>query len=339
MSRKDPLALIEAVYSFEVDERAWLRGVVEAARPYDLGRGIGGYVAEVGTSVGARSAVCENLEQFNDETLAVICRMLPAGMWRRLNAPGPARLNYDAAVDAARAEGIPLDQLGWLLGTGALLWGAYGGDPHAETALLCLGCREASDLRPADRAVLDAVAAHLGAALRLRGVVGRRPTGQDAATEAVLSSNGRVLDARGAEAQGALGPLIEGVKRSERARSRRADPEERLALWTALIEARWSIVESIESDGKRLLLACRNEPRSAALRQLDRRERSVLQYAALGHTYKYIGYELGLSVSMVAATLKRGLRKLGMASRTELIRSFGGLAADGEAGPVGEDSQ
>jgi DNA-binding CsgD family transcriptional regulator len=162
--------------------------------------------------------------------------------------------------------------------------------------------------------------------LRLRRLLGRPPVDTDARTEAVLSPAGRVLDARGAVARRSLPSLVDAVRRSERARSRKASHEEKLALWRAMVEGRWSIVESEERDGRRFLLACRNEPRTVALRGLSARERAIAQCAALGHPYKYIAYELGVSVSLVAATLKDVTRKLGLRSRVDLIRTFGTTA-------------
>jgi DNA-binding NarL/FixJ family response regulator len=116
------------------------------------------------------------------------------------------------------------------------------------------------------------------------------------------------------------------VKQSERARLRNATMEERLDLWPGLVDGRWSIIESIESDGKRSLLLCRNEPRTVAVRSLTTRERAVVQRAVLGHPFKFIAYDLGLPVSTVADVLRTSLRKLGVGSRTDLIRLFNHVA-------------
>ncbi len=205
---KDPLAIVEAAYSFDVPEAEWVKGIVKAARPFTMGDGAMAYIAEMSAAI-----------------------------------PG-------------------------------------------------------SHLR-------------------------RAPAANDHAVEAVLSPSGKLLDARAAEARALTGTLTDAVKRSERARSRKANPEERLATWTALVEGRWSIVETTESDGKRMLLAVKNEPRTATLRKLDTREQAVVAYAALGHSFKYIAYELGITPSTVSTTVTRALRKLGLESRADLIRVFG----------------
>lgn len=71
---------------------------------------------------------------------------------------------------------------------------------------------------------------------------------------------------------------------------RRTSPEEALDLWQALFEGRWSIVEQVESDGKRVILARRNEPGVSDPRSLTPGERDVLAYAALGHSNKYVAF-------------------------------------------------
>ena len=69
-------------------------------------------------------------------------------------------------------------------------------------------------------------------------------------------------------------------------------------------------------------MLCKNEPRTVAVRALTTRERAVVQRAVLGHPFKFIAYDLGLPLSTVADVLKLALRKLGVGSRTELIRLF-----------------
>ncbi len=327
MAGKDPLSVLRAMYCIDREETAWMRGIVEAARPYDLGLGIGGYVTELGVEIGFRALYSE-IERVKVPALDAAVRTLPTGFWRRCHLPGPAALNVDALRAAAAAEGMPPEALP-PEAFSSLIWGAIGGDPEVECANLCFACRDREALRAEDRVVLDGFAAHFGAALRLRARIGKRPAPDDVTTEAVLSPEGRVLDARGSAAKRALPTLSEGAKRQERARSRKADAQERVALWTALLDGRWSVVESIERDGKRMLLACRNEPRTARMHRLSARERSVLQYEALGHSHKYVSYELGLSVPAVVAALRSALRKLGLKSRRELLRTFGGLPPGG----------
>jgi DNA-binding CsgD family transcriptional regulator len=206
-------------------------------------------------------------------------------------------------------------------------WAIAGGDRDVESALVAFHCEADQAHSPRDRQVLDCFAAHLGSALRLRSMLGARPTGDSAAVEAVFGSDGKLLDARGlAAGVEERATLVDAVRRSERAKLRAATEEERLDVWTALLEGRWSIVENEERDGKRTLLACRNDPRVTSFRTLSDRERAVVSYAVLGHSLKYIAYELGLAISTVSGNLGTAMRKLGVASRAELVRLFAGGA-------------
>ena len=140
------------------------------------------------------------------------------------------------------------------------------------------------------------------------------------------SGSGRILGAEHERrtVERASSSLIEAVRQSEKTHSRRVDAEERFSLWNALVEGRWSIVESLERDGRRMLLASRNDPRVAALRCLSPREEAVVEHVAQGRSYKYIAAELGVSISAVLLGLRSALRKLGLRTRVELIRTFGG---------------
>jgi len=60
------------------------------------------------------------------------------------------------------------------------------------------------------------------------------------------------------------------------------------------------------------------------MRRLTARQRGVVSYVALGHSYKYVAYELGISITAVATDLRDAMRKLGIRSRAELISTFGG---------------
>jgi DNA-binding CsgD family transcriptional regulator len=104
-----------------------------------------------------------------------------------------------------------------------------------------------------------------------------------------------------------------------RLRMRREDPDGAFDLWKALVAGRWSLVDSFESDGRRYLLARRNDPRAPARAPLTEREAQVAVHAALGHSNKRIGYEVGLSTSTVGAHLAAAQRKLGVRSRLELV--------------------
>jgi DNA-binding CsgD family transcriptional regulator len=91
-----------------------------------------------------------------------------------------------------------------------------------------------------------------------------------------------------------------------------------LELWHALVAGRWSLLDRFESDGRRYLVARRNDDDVRDPRGLTSRERQIAARAALGHSNKLIAYELGVSPSTVATFLTRALKKLGCATRAEL---------------------
>lgn len=71
-----------------------------------------------------------------------------------------------------------------------------------------------------------------------------------------------------------------------------------------------------------MLIAHRNEPGQRDPRGLSAREARVAAYAALGHDAAEIAYLLGISAATVATHLRSVQRKLGLASRSDLVECF-----------------
>jgi DNA-binding CsgD family transcriptional regulator len=166
------------------------------------------------------------------------------------------------------------------------------------------------------------VAAHIAAGLRVRRRLLETPKyAPGAVPEAVLRPDGHLEHAE-TPAQGELARTV--LQRSAaaldraRGRLRREDTDEALTIWEGLIAGRWSLVDHVDSDGRRLLLAHRNDPGAPDVRGLSLRERQVLSYVALGHSNKVIAYELGLTTSTVAGHLARAREKLGLRSLAAL---------------------
>jgi DNA-binding CsgD family transcriptional regulator len=156
----------------------------------------------------------------------------------------------------------------------------------------------------------------------------------DPRCEAVLSSSGKIHDARGpARSQSSLDVLRRAAINHEKARGalRKRDPEEALSLWHGLVAGRWSLVDSFESDGRRFLVARENSPRLARRLALTPTELRVVQLVAVGHANKLVAYELGLSTCSVAMHLRRAMAKLGLQHRSDLSRVVM-RALDAEAG-------
>jgi DNA-binding CsgD family transcriptional regulator len=142
--------------------------------------------------------------------------------------------------------------------------------------------------------------------------------------EAILRPDGRAEHATGlAKERGSLEQLRSGVAAIEHARRLAADdPHEALAIWEALVEGRWSLLDCFERDGRRYWVAHRNEPEVPEVRALTGREQQVAAYAALGQSNKLISYELGLSRSSVAAHLRSARAKLGATTRVALVQAL-----------------
>lgn len=334
-SRSDPLRIIEAAYTWEETESAWLRGVAEAAAPWSAGGGVvacalqcandASRVTNAWTVAGATDA--------DAETIRSLCETMPVDLAATFFAPtefvGNGRWRLERIAKEANIDARDLTK-GRALPS---MWALVGGAPRERAIVLGFPTEPekqstftSSDPFPSvDRKVLGLVAAHVGAALRLRAL--GQPSAEHEATEAVLSPAGEVLHAEGeARPSRVRESLSEAVLRSERARGRlrKVDSDEATRLWSALVAGRWSIVEATERDGKRFLLARRNRLSSVPdLIELTKAENDVVWLAVHGHSHKYIAYELGLSVPAVSRRLKSALAKLRVSSRRDLLRKLG----------------
>ena len=114
--------------------------------------------------------------------------------------------------------------------------------------------------------------------------------------------------------------MRDAVLRQEAARSRKPDPDAAIEAWAALVSGRWTLVDRFERNGRRYVVAHRNELEVPDPRALTPRERVVSQLAALGKSNKLIAYELGLSNSTISTLLWTAMRKLGAETRPALIR-------------------
>ena len=174
------------------------------------------------------------------------------------------------------------------------------------------------------------LAKHLAVAARLRGCWDSEnavAVGADAMMDAVWGSDGRCYQAFGAARERALlEELRIAVRSRERARGslRRRDPDQALGLWNGLVCGRWSLVDRLESDGRRFVLAIRNAPGVQDPRALTPREAEVVWRAGRGATNKEIAFELCLSEGCVSAHLHAACRKLRCSTRSDLIRTIGG---------------
>jgi DNA-binding NarL/FixJ family response regulator len=146
------------------------------------------------------------------------------------------------------------------------------------------------------------IAQHLGAAWRL---VNHGP----GEVRATFSADGRVGDLA-PEAVTAREALRDAVLRREAARSHRrsADPE---ALWPAMVEGRWTLVDAFTSAGHRYVVAYENPATTPQLRAVEPTARMVLELLLSGRSGKWIALELGISEAAVVRRARSALRTLG----------------------------
>jgi DNA-binding CsgD family transcriptional regulator len=170
-----------------------------------------------------------------------------------------------------------------------------------------------------ERPLWRCIATHLGAALRLQ----RQPAAlDDDAVEAVLTPSGELVHAsEPCQAEEVRERLRHQVKEIDRIRTRRGrqDAAQALEIWQGLLMGRWSTVDHFDSDGRRFVVARRNDPHAPSARGLTRREGQVVFYTVLGMTNLTIAYALGIAESTVSTHLARGMKKLAIATREELI--------------------
>jgi len=320
--RSRAIALVETAYrSARAEPAMWLERVLEAAAPaLDLGRGVFAYEFDTRKPhhawlerpivLGADASLGEHVLGAFHEAPRSLSELIHrrAGAVTILSELLGTRTAIEAIGEHARAT---------MLGD---MYGVNASDPSGRGVYLCAPANERITRDAAHVELWSRVAAHLAAAARLRSVLGR------VEPSAILTPEGRVLHAdRDARTRASeLQRAARGVDRA-RLRDNRDDPAA-LNAWRALVEGRWSLIEDIERDGKRFLLAYRNPPDVVDPRRLTQIERAVAGYVAMGHSNKLIAYELGIAVGTVAGHLHRVLEKFGLPGRVALAERFARLS-------------
>ena len=82
-------------------------------------------------------------------------------------------------------------------------------------------------------------------------------------------------------------------------------------LWPAWLAGQWRLFDTFTTGGARYIVAIRNPDSTAARRALVPRERIVLEHVLAGRSSKWTAFELRLSESVIARTLRLALDKLG----------------------------
>jgi DNA-binding CsgD family transcriptional regulator len=324
--RFDPIAMVERSYALQGTESEWIDRLLETVSPaIDEGIGVYGFTYRwhggrlIFTAFSSANPAWEDiLRQMNDEAS-------PDYLAGAIDVRQPC---YSFSQQVAK---LPPQTREWhdnfyrQLGFADALM-VHAADPDGGIGIL--SPRTLEQTVPArEMARWQRITAHMASALRLR----RRIEREAVEDEAVLSPSGNLLHATGVAKQADARERLRAAARAmDRARGplRRNDPQEALELWRALCAGRWSLVDRFESDGRRYLIAHRNQLSLPNLRGLSQREATVAAFAQLGQSNKEIAYALGLSPSSVATHLSGALRKLGLPSRAVLVTTSFGLQVD-----------
>jgi DNA-binding NarL/FixJ family response regulator len=322
-SRTDWLSVIEAGYNLEGNDSQWLRRVLDRASPLLRGAEPIGWTFKCTPTTFTLGCFAEG----TSKALTYVARMSHA-----LATEKSLDLTYRTGVVIATASELVFPRLPDMHKMFKKLLKGHMRD------LLVINCqsgvgtgvsigvllKESSRATEQERRRWPKIAAHVGAAIRLRNMAAGLSM-DSKKVEAVLDSAGTLHDASGpAKQKDARENLREIVLRVERSRtlSGRENVDEALNNWEGLVSGRWSMVDRFDSDGRRFILAIRNDPFHPDPRGLSSRERQVAEYVGLGCSSKEIAYTLGLSEASITNCTARAQDKLGFESRSELVAFF-----------------
>lgn len=274
----DPITVVEAAYDLGASDREWLSRLVAATAP-TLDQGFG-------TSAALWQIPVEGVKvtALDVSTRSELLALAPV----IYSAIGNNAARYYTHVPALRAaseyagdptvQGI-LRRCSAALGTTLRdIVGVCVGDGRCSGVAVTSFTAAPARFSIRQRNIFHRIALHIGAGLRLRA---RATSGVWCAADAVLDASGRMVHAEGdARTSTAREALANAVRAIDRARGslRRHDPDEALTLWRALVAGKWSVVEWIDSDGRRLLVAHMNPIDAEDPRRLSGREREVAEF-------------------------------------------------------------
>jgi DNA-binding CsgD family transcriptional regulator len=322
----DLLDVVDAAYRLEAPDADWLEGLARAAGPH-LDEGFGVCAFEYYKPEGALPQIVQryhlgipaplsSIYQTVFETMDAEIRLRPFRL-------GPCISGSELMGMRERFREEPhMKRFVQRFGMGDSIW-ITAAEPSGRGCGFHAGRPNITWVTPAQRERWERIAAHLSAAVRLRRTL--RESRSQPAPEAILQPNGKISDANGAASSAsAREQLRRAVLALEQSRGpmRTADPDRSLATRQALIAGRWSLVDQLELNGSRYIVARQNAPTAAGPEALTSREKQIVGYAKLGHHNKLIAYELGISASTVRVLISRAARKCRVRTRDELVRCY-----------------
>ncbi len=333
MSERDLIDVVEAAYDLRADEASWLAQInAAAARAYRAPLGAFTYAYALAGDRVVPGATAIDAEVDAASLLQEMHASAPPEAVHHFYRHGPLCGVFADTVSLAgvRPElfAPAVDRWRAVYGVGDLFTLNLRGRarrvhvtiPHATP-------RERTD--PVTLRRWSRITAHLAAGLRLRELADELP--EAPAPEAILGPDGADHHAEGAAREAsARDSLRREVRRRERARGSLSvrDPDRAVAIWRGMVDGRWSLVDRWESDGRRYVLALRNEPTAPDPRALTAREKQVASLLARGASTKHVAYELGLAPGTVGDCVKGLARKLGVRSRAQLVAQLRAFAPE-----------
>jgi DNA-binding CsgD family transcriptional regulator len=337
--KADHVAVIEAAYRLEADEQSWLLDIARAACPlfhggFNMASWTFGMTPQGDVSIGTRVTI--GPPEFMDDMIAARDSFGQEAL-NRMVLDGPCKSVVEI-LGAPFLESTPeVRHVTKQYGLKDLLL-ISAADPTGHGVGIGLSFDAWWRGSPAFRRRWSRLAVHWAAGYRARRALAAAGIGGATAVldsaEAVLTPGGKVAhasrDAKSARAREALRRAARAVDEA-RSRLRFRDADQAIDLWQGLFAGRWSLMDVFDSDGRRFVVARRNDPDVPARGGLSTRELQVLAYRAQAHPLKLIAYECGLSVGTVAGYLRSACNKLGVKTPAEIARLFS--TAKGDAPP------
>lgn len=321
---KDWISLIEAGYNLEGSDDIWVNGLLEKAAPL-ANRGIWPTIATYRYT--ATQVDIEHVATTGPGKLEGWCRSTTS------EHPKAVDLMYRSSVAVGSLSEVVFSQLPDLrhavrkksMGAMSDVLGIKAHTGTGRGLVLFTGFIRSTFASTEERKRWPLVISHLAAGLRLRQVA--RNLRLDAnAVEAILDSSGRVQhiknSANDCSARDQLRLAASTIDRIRNNKHARQDPERTLPLWQGLVSGRWSLVDRFDTDGKRFIVALKNDPIHSDPRGLTDKERQVAEYIGIGYSNKRIAYMFGISEAAVSNCATRIMVKLGLPSRVELASFF-----------------
>ncbi len=317
------LQAVDAAYSIEGDQSAWLARVLSAiggvldgdhvAFALDYEEGPGGPRIHSPSVVAPDAATRRNLSRLLETAITRIDRRIVEDAFRAPRRPlqSTSEMLGEGTVKRAFASGQAIMKVGDFVG---------GRVQRSDTRGYILGALTGAPVRldRRRRAELTRLFAHIEAAARLRGA------GRPVAT----LSRGRATNIADDAVRDALPQLHRTHAQMAATRDGRSD----LGGWSSRVDARYTLVPTRRGGEVDVIT---NGIRLESLTGQDARMHGVARLLAEGHAQKLIAYELGMPAGSVyrhVARLKRLLDEtttVGLVARLGATRSEDGGAEQG----------